>query len=79
MSSGAESFVTVWRAIPGGMAAMAGSLETLMRPLKTVMRDLQVCATLDDSAGRLLWGTRTADKGAIFKTYRQAGLPWTLG
>ena len=78
-SSGTESFVTVWRAIPAGTAAMAGSLENLMRPVKTVMRDLQVRVTLDDPAGRLLWGTRITDRGAISKTYRQAGLPWTLG
>ena len=77
-SSATESFVTVWRAIPGGTAALAASLENLMRSVGAAMRELHVRVTLDDPAGRLLWGTRNTDGVAISKRYRQEGLPWTL-
>ena len=78
VSVGSRGFVTVWRAIPGGTGAIAGSVETFMKPLEIIMRNLQVRVTLEDPGGRLSWGLPSTNADRISRTNHETGLPWTL-
>jgi signal transduction histidine kinase len=76
-TSEGASFVAVWRRTSASTAVVVGDVNTLVAPLVSVIRNLQVHLALEDPSGHPAWGT-AGGSALVTRTFRETGLPWTL-
>ena len=57
---------------------MAGSMETLVRPLSALLRNLGVDAVLEDATGGRLWESQPVIGQGAIRSLRETGLPCTI-
>jgi signal transduction histidine kinase len=73
-----RSFAAVWRQTPAGTVVLVGEVDSLIQPARSMLKNLQVQLSLEDSSGRGAWGHVAPSATAMIKRSRETGLPWTI-
>ena len=73
-----RELVSVWRRTARQTAAIVIGVDDLLAAAADVTRSLEARFSLEDPAGRLVWGVPPADSTLLVRTFRETGLPWTL-
>ena len=72
-----RELVSVWRRTARHTAAIVIGVDDLLAAAD-VTRSLEAHFSLEDPAGRLVWGVPQPDSTPLVRTFRETGLPWTL-
>ena len=73
-----RELVSVWRRTGTQTAALVIGVDDLLASVAEVTQSLEARFSLEDSAGRLVWGVPTVESPSLVKTFRETGLPWTM-
>ena len=73
-----QEMVSIWRRTAGQTAAFVISVDDLLTSATDVTRSLDARFSLEDSAGRPVWGVPPVDSAPLVRSFRETGLPWTL-
>ena len=73
-----RELVSAWRRTATHTAAIVVGADDLLASAADVTRRLEARFSLEDRAGRLVWGVPPADATPPVRTLREIGLPWTL-
>ena len=74
-----HSFTAAWQPSAEGTAVIVGYTEILLAPVFQLAQKLQVRATFEDPGGQILAGDPGSSRVEAEKSYRETGLPWTVG
>ena len=77
-TSEGRTFVTAWKPVPRGIAALVAPLETIAAPVRAMASDLQLVASIDDANNRQVTGSSTDASVLVTRPLRDAGVSLVL-